>query len=311
MAFDENNDASALGVTMSMVGFPDSFWKNVHCSEDASGKPWTNPALGKEGCVLGKADCRLSASLYNHKMMVKSTTGAINLGLGRKIAMVFNQSLTETHYGKCSSMWDLASDERYNNGCGNGAPTTDCNDKRAAWYDQCDGHTCTVEDENVKVAFCEGYMGGTQKIPECHTCGPICIFPGPALAFTGPPSSFAQTTDNLRDMAKWRLKYQDGIDPGEPQKTPKIEMWNEVVIDVRLLLSEMESNPAEAIPAIVYDRDSDEVTKQQAYAMRDAYCEAMNCPASKIPVLAVDPTRSRDPFVFEGDEYRIAEEAII
>mmetsp|Transcript_62103 Transcript_62103/g.108695 ORF Transcript_62103/g.108695 Transcript_62103/m.108695 type:complete len:381 (+) Transcript_62103:46-1188(+) len=298
MGFNETNDTSPLGITLTMIAEEGSFWKNIYCSK------FDNP-LGNTGCWSGLTDCRLSASLYNHKMLISNSTRAINLGMSRKIGIIVNQTLTETYFGKCSYIWDGASGRRLNGGCGLGAPTDNCSDTSAAFYDLCKQstgiqHTCSVKDPEVYTTLCEGYMGGQTPIPECHSCGPQCLFPGPALNYSR-QAGWEPGTNNLRDMAKARMQRQNGTDK-DPQNTSKIEEWNEIVIDETLLVPQIWLDPAVAIPAIVYVRTAPAASKADAYKVRDELCETMGL-KEKIPVLAVDPNLPVNPFVFEGDDY--------
>merc|ERR1719328_605296 len=109
-------------------------------------------------CSNGMADCRMSASLINHKMMLSSTTGKISIGLSRSTGYIFNQTLVESTLARCAYIWDGATNNRYNIGCGDGCPGNDCSKgSMSAFFNICPstGKTCTADDNEVKRAFCK------------------------------------------------------------------------------------------------------------------------------------------------------------
>merc|ERR1739845_190856 len=103
MNFDESDDRTAMGVTISMAGQTSSFNDNLFCSE----------LMGTQ-CYQGQADCRMSASLFNHKVLVNGTM--LSPTMSRPIGYVFNQHLTETFWGKCAYIWDGADSSKLNGG---------------------------------------------------------------------------------------------------------------------------------------------------------------------------------------------------
>mmetsp|Transcript_64469 Transcript_64469/g.135274 ORF Transcript_64469/g.135274 Transcript_64469/m.135274 type:complete len:389 (-) Transcript_64469:604-1770(-) len=303
LGFDSTDDTSALGVTISMVAQDNSFYKNIFCSS------FYNPVLKSHtSCYVGQADCRMSASLYNHQMIV-SQDGHPVLGLGRKVGIVFNQSMTEELFGKCSYIWDGTSSRRYNNGCGTGAPSDDCNSGDTAYKNICPstGQTCTAADREVKEVFCTQF-GGDTPIPPTHENNPECAFPGAAIDFHE-QSDWTPSSTHLRDMVKARVARNDGHD----SEGPNIEKWNEVVIDERLLLPKIWYDPAVAIPAFVYVKSDDPQFRRAAEAMRDEFC-SVNLLDSKIPVIAmdstIDVTQGVGPFVVEQEEDKDKEKVI-
>merc|ERR1719387_2785690 len=132
------------------------------------------------GCFKGQADCRMSASLFNWKMLnqnyIFSTT------MQRVLGFVFNQQMVEQDFGKCSYIWDGASFSRYNHGCGRGATVTNCADPHSAFMNHCPstGKICTANDTEVVKGLCEPF--GKMPVPKTPTDAQ-CYFSGPALDY--------------------------------------------------------------------------------------------------------------------------------
>jgi len=285
MGYDENDESSPLGVTVSMAANPSTYWGNVFCSLE-------NNPNGNTTCYNGMADCKMSASLINHKMMISSTSGKINIGLSRATGYVFNQTMVESTWAKCAYIWDGASNNRYNNGCGDGAPGNDCSGKGSAFDDICPstGRTCTGDDDEVKRAFCRGIEGGTVPIPTTHDGHVQCLFPGPAIDYHGQDGWTPKTQSYLRDMAKWRTKFSNGKDASGPN----IEKWNEIDLDERLL-------PKEAIVAFVYIKSRAPIA---VYEVNDMQAEYEQDSGVTVPVIGIDDETviagSKGPFFTPG-----------
>lgn len=137
--------------------------------------------------------------------------------------------------------------------------------KNSPFANQCQGgaglHNCTIEDPDVKRCMCgqPSPDGDVKKV----TGQTQCFWPGPA--YDWPRIS---DTDHTRDMVKARLEHQG--EPGAPLdpaldgpgdgNRDRLSYWNEVVIDDRILMTELERDPAAVIPAFIY------VTPRPAYA---------------------------------------------
>jgi len=304
LAFNESDDKSFLGITVSMAAQVNSFWKNIYCSK------FENPILHITGCSQARGDCRLSASLYNHAIGVNAT-GETVLGLGRATGYVFNQTMTENYWGKCSYLWDGATDRKYNNGCGDGAVKSTCEDPESAWGDICPstGKICTAEDKEVVRGFCKGYgklhLPEQADFPSTHDGHVQCAIPGPAINYHG-QEGWTPAPDHMRDMAKQRVKFIKGKD----KEGPNIEKYSEVVIDERLLIPKIRSQPTLAIVAFIYLKDKNAAqNKQNAEAMRDEYCHYASLTGDlKIPVVGVDATigAGQGPFVADVEETEVA-----
>merc|ERR1719498_2119087 len=107
----------------------------------------------------------MSAALYNHKMIRKPGRHKIPMmGLKRTVGYVFNQTMVETNFSKCSYIFDGATQNRLNGGCALGGGM-DCSQKNAAYYNICPStqRKCTANDEWVKKAECALWSNGSTK----------------------------------------------------------------------------------------------------------------------------------------------------
>lgn len=275
MAFDENDDTTHMGVTISMAGQTSTFNDNLFCSE----------LMGTE-CYDGQADCRMSASLFNHKVLVNGTQ--LSPTMSRPIGYVFNQNLTETYWGKCTYIWDGSDSKDLNNGCGTGAQGNSCGDHRSAFWNQCDtnpteAHNCTRDDIEVtgrlckcEPPMCEENYGVVE--PPALPADATCFYEMPALVYGA-----STTTNHLRDAVKQRVTNQ-GVD------SMLTAEWNEVVIDDRLLIPKIRTDPTDAIWAFVCVITPDiPQACDEAVAMRDEFLTAYNVTGT-IPVVQLDAT---------------------
>jgi hypothetical protein len=294
MDFDENDDTSQMGVTISMAGQLTSFNDNLFCS----------PLMGTQ-CFEGQADCRMSASLFNHKVLVSGNQLAPTMS--RPVGYVFNQNLTEQYWGKCAYIWDGADSRSLNNGCGMGAQGQQCGDHRSAFYNQCntdptEPHNCTRNDFEVSSRLCkceapicaENY--GAVEPPE-DKFGATCFYEMPALVYGD-----STTTNHLRDSLKQRVHNQ-GNDTAMTQE------WNEVVIDDRLLIPKIRDHPADAIWAFVcVITDDHKDACDVAVAMRDEFTTAYNV-SGTIPVVQLkgnDFSATGGPFALPPASHIVA-----
>jgi len=272
MGFDPRDDSSPLGVTISMQ----NEWA-IYCSE-----------VGV-GCYQGHADCRFSASLYNHNMMLDRKSHGIKITMSRVAGIVFNQTEVEKSIGKCSYMFDGASFNRYNGACGCGATSFECDNPHSAFGNICPstGKTCKVEDQEVAQCSCEVMPEPNRSdVTQCYWSG------------AGMDRHRVQPhADQTRKMVKARLRHQDGSDSSD-----RLEYWNEVVVDEHLMLERLRADPVPVIPAFVYLKGNSAGIKF-ARKMRDDYALEFSVRA-EIPLVALDPsvdvTTGHGPFVFEG-----------
>lgn len=272
---------------MSMAADKHDFTSNLYCAD-----------VVDTDCYEGRADCRMSCSLLNHKVMISEHDNGVYAvpGMEREVGYVFNQTLVETYFGKCAMIYDGASMHSYNGGCGRGARgTPNCTDPKSAFFDQCEdhppAHTCTREDPEVENWMCKCDAawcadGGYGHLhPPSRNSGPQgrqCIYEMPALI-----TDDITETNHLRDSLKQRII-------SERHNQDMMGNWNEVVLDNKLLIPALQADPANVIIAFVYPhrhwygRDSE--NQMIAMQMRDQFHEEYGMAARglpKIPVLAL------------------------
>jgi len=305
LGFSEADQTTQIGVTISMAAQVSGFFANIFCSQ------FFNPDVnGYTTCFKGQADCRMSTSTLSHGWMTDSNTkGKLASFGGRSVGYVFNQTMVEQKWTKCSYIWDGASFRLYNRGCGDGAPSVECGPTETnAFNNKCGAdldHTCTADDDEIKRKICVGTLpGGTAPVPTRHDTEPECFFPGPAFDYHG-QSDFKFGQDYTREMAKQRLKYNDGSD----KEGPNTEKNNEVVLDEELLIHDIWQNPITAIPAIVYTKKTNKngLNKKYAQGIRDDLCKAYGCEQNGggvIPLVMIDDTQyqANGPFFADTDE---------
>lgn len=274
--FDENNDKSPLGITIHMAPDPTDFFKGIFCSnwQPPGGRP-------KSKCYKGFCDCRLSASLYNKKMII--TEKGFPKLMGKPVGVVLNQDKVELDWAKCSFPSDGGSSDRMHNGCGCHQQTKakdKCADKYSAFSNICEstGKTCTPEDSEVKGCLATPYGPGTP--PELY------VLPDVAMNYIG-QANWTKSKSHLRDMAKLRL-----------QKITDAGSWNEVVLDERLFLSDLEQYPSDVIVAIVYPKSIDSA-KELATAFAKSIAQAFG-KSDSIPVVVANDVDGDKKAPFEA-----------
>lgn len=94
------------------------------------------------------------------------------------------------------------------------------------------------------------------------------------------------------------MKYNNGTDTGD--KVPKIQMWNEVVLDLRLFTRGLTDDPVSVVDAFVYAKGN-MVAKGDATKMRDEFVKLLNI-KGEIPIIAMDtsPAGVHGPFFPNG-----------
>lgn len=265
------NDTSPLGITISFAATRDSFSENLYCSMQMG-----------TGCFKGQADCRMSAAIFNWKMISQDYKWASTMG--RDTGYIFNETMVENLYGKCFWVYDGATGNNYNGGCGRGADGgIDCNNSHSAYHNICKstGKTCTAKDEEVKIAGCKPW--GEAERPVHGNANPPadkpCFFPGPALNYP-----VMDQPNMLREMVNYRvqmeLKTNDWVD------------WNEVVIDERILVPEIWKDPASAIPAFVMTKQGGGISLDAAKKMQKEFSTYFKYPYD-IPIIGINNV---DPF---------------
>jgi len=278
MGFDENDDDSPLGVTISMV-HNRTLQDNLFCS-----------ALMNTTCYKGHSDCRTSAALYNHQVAVNKSRPHIfslsKLGVG----FVINPTRVQTDLGKCAYAHDGHTFWRLNGGCGALAITgrggwhfSTCSNRSSAFYDVCPStnKTCIADDVEIKGQTCSPGASGSIYVKPCFWSMPSLNYPGKLRP------------NHLREMVKARLK-------ADRERPHLAWMNNEVVLDDRLLIPAMRSDPAAVVSAFVYLKSS-HGSRSRAEGMRDRFSEDYS--VGKIPVIGLDDTvdftPKNGPFIVE------------
>jgi len=303
-AFDETDDSTEVGLVITMTAQPKTFYGNIFCSS------FNNPD-GEAKCNLGRADCRMSASVYNHKVIITKDDHKPLMGLSRNVGIVFNSSMSIETFARCSYVFDGASERRLNVGCGLSATSSDCSKKgETAWDNICpsSGKVCTAEDSEIKNDVCDKF-GGSKPVPATKQAYP-CVVPGPAFDYHGQDNWEAYTKGSVRDMMKLRIAENDGTGT---DGNPNIQEWNEIVLDERLMMPAIWHDPAVVVPAIIYKKDpKNPQYKDEAIATRDEFCK-FNRLDQKIPIIAFDMDASIDDKadVFSSEEDDFEEKIIV
>lgn len=276
-----------MGVTISMAGQTESLNANLFCA----------PLMGTQ-CHDGQADCRMSSTLFNHKIVVSGTK--ISPTMSRPVGYVFNQNLVESYFGKCSYIFDGNNFNSLNGGCGAGATgQPDCTDPLCAFNNQCNHdpvqpHNCTRDDFEVQSRLCKceppmcNETYGSADPPAKNTDA-TCFYEMPAMVYGD-----STQTNHLRDSLKQRIAAQEA-------DASMAEQWNEVVIDNHLLIPKLKSNPTDTIVAFVCIPSANPDACNIANQMRDKFHEDYSVTGSGVPVVAIDTTldftTSNGPFV--------------
>lgn len=252
--FNPRDDRSPLGVTITMHGE-----LKFYC---------------KTACYNGHADCRMSASLYNKRMLKTRWGGHIALGLERSTGVVWHQDAVEQHLHKCSYIFDGSSYRRYNGACGCGAVGA-CSDRTSAYGNVCpsSGQTCRVTDHEVDGCSCD-VQGEPRDVNSEQ-----CFFKGPALD----RGNVNASRDQLRWMAKTRVKKQDWR---AGQNHDPLEYWNEIILDEQLMLPMLRRDSGSVVQAFIYKRGSGS-GRSHARKMRDEFVSTYPA-SSHIPIIAID-----------------------
>lgn len=286
MDFDPDNDTSMVGVTISLASQLDSFAGNLFCA----------PLMHTE-CYAGQTDCRMSAAIYNHRVIV-SSKDTFAPAMDRPIGYVFNQTLVETYFGKCSYIFDGATSGRVNNGCGTGASgPAECTNPNCAFNDMCyldpPAHKCQREDKDIQdylckceAPICDETYGVAD--PPLRDTDAQCFYEMPAMYLDpeNPSNATVTPTNHLRDSLKQRVVNQQDYDD-------QMQKWNEVVIDDRLLIPEIIRDPTHTILAFVYiigeNAYTEEQTQNFAETMRDEFQSYYHVNGvGNIPVIGID-----------------------
>lgn len=308
MAFDPTDDTSAMGVTINMA---DAF--EIFCGVNGS------------TCFEGRADCRISASIYNKHMMISESNKFVPT-MSRHSGVVYSPEAVENQLAKCSYAYDGSSDQKLNGGCGCGAlgpaGAGACDDVMSAYFNHDCAWSATFDADACRNACrasdstgaCLQATPQTEKVEPCWcSSGHLanvwpnydqnaaegqdqCYFKGPAFY----PGSGEQET---RAMLKRRFESQQTN--GSIQQNDlsanisvyKPEKWNEIVLDGKVAFDMLNTNPESVVIAFVYQKD-DTPGLNFAQAMQTQFLEQYSV---TIPLVAFDThvdVSTTPPFVF-------------
>jgi hypothetical protein len=266
-SFDLHDETSPVGVVMRTTAHWGFFCDGFE---------------GDAGCYMGFARCVTSASILNHRVMV-TDKGQLYMGLARSTGIMFNATLVETKLGRCTYQFDGTSWGRYNRGCGGTAPNGEgmCQDRHSAWYniDPHTGKECTDTSAVVLQDYCP-HREKRGSEPRRSGDSP-CFWKGPAF-YTQNGFGASETHKMLSQRVRNQKDYWD-----------QMTSWDEVVIDAELLLKELQSDPAQAIVAMVYEKNQD--TQKNSESIRTAKRMAAQMQKEfdmdePVPVVGVDTT---------------------
>lgn len=256
-AFDENNPNSAMGVTIRMT---DDF--TIWCGG---------------ACHEGFNDCRVSAALFNHRVLLQRGSRDVQVTMGRDSGIIFNQAAVEATLAKCYYMYDGATFTRVNRGCGCSSHHRSCdhpdspyNSLATGMHPDADG--CACDSQNSRIS-----------VPE-HTTDQQCFWRGPAYLY---PTA-GHTENQLREMVMQRIENQAGPDEDVHESEPRHrqEYWNEVIMDGEVMLRELASDPRSVVTAFVYIRGH---SAGRSKANRMSQQVVAEYGGSPIPVVELDP----------------------
>merc|ERR1711865_1094282 len=107
--------------------------------------------------------------------------------MGRTVGVIFNQTLTENYFGKCTYLLDGAASYNVNYGCGDSAPgPASCDNPNSAFYNKCTTdrgasyHDCSATDPAITSRMCKGPDYGTITPPQFKSAA-TCFYEMPAL----------------------------------------------------------------------------------------------------------------------------------
>jgi len=268
--FTTSNPSSSAGVTITWL--TDTEEKlNLFCSSVEG---------GIDSCWQGRGDCRMSAVIHNHLLPLAPGSNSIITFANRHVGVVFDHDLVNSYYGKCSYVADGSSNLRYNNGCGNIALLQDCtcDSSNSPFSNVCPstGSTCSAQNPEVNVAACDHGSGHASPTnPSCFYKGPAYDIPNMDFPhYTG--GQMFNTENQLHTMMTDRLKLEGDGWSCAPQ------CWNEVIIDERLLLTQLWWDPAIAVKAFVHNSQG---SKAHAMAIQAKFLEEWGVAP---PLVAVD-----------------------
>jgi hypothetical protein len=242
------NSTSSLGVTITWLKETDEK-VNLYCGAVAGND--------ENGCFDASASCRMSTIQHNH--LLPLIEGKLLTFSSRKVGVIFNQLLVEQYFGKCSYLFDGGTINRYNFGCGNiGAEEVlNCNSTHSPYSNICPStnKVCTADDPEVN------------SVEHATASDPMSFYKGPAYNVSADElthwngEQMWETKDELRTMINDRYAVQ---------QVQESAVHNELILDERLILTQLWWDPATVISAFAYFR-GDAEARSQAVKIQDSF----------------------------------------
>lgn len=232
-------------------------------------------------CFKGGSDCRVSASMINSKIMIRTEGDAVHLhdAFGVALGVIFDQEMVEQTLAKCYYTYDAGTDDRYNRGCGCSMAKeyANCSSPQSAYHnlDPKTGNKMSSASDEVVDCHCGGKLDpGEPKqknTSQCYWKGPA-FFPNDGK-------------DELAQMMNCRIDDQTAKGAG----TKETEYWNEVVMD-GLVVKQHSSKAVKAVVWMKGDIAETRETDAEAYKVAQdmaKYFEGLH--GSAPPIVALDP----------------------
>jgi hypothetical protein len=222
----------------------------------------------------------MSTIIHNHYLPV--VNNKFFTFAERKVGVIFNQTLVEQYFGKCSFIYDGGSNDRYNHGCGSSARGTyiNCNSTYSPFEDICPStnKTCTASDPEVNAVEADKHGGHVDwNNRDMFFKGPAYNVSDEEMLTHWDGTQMWETPDQLRTMVDDRFKVQQSADCGDM-------CWNEVILDERLILTQLWWDPATVVAGFVYFR-GDGGARSQAAKLQTAFEKQWG---AKPPLVSVD-----------------------
>jgi len=245
-------------------------------------------------------------------MMMMHDTFAPAVTMSRYAGIVFNQTTIEAAAGKCVYLYDGATFNRVNRGCGCAARHNGCGQEGAYWNQDCD-YGDPVNHQNIRPETCHNNTETSPDVDECWCKSDNLRVPRPEDAKTIDQQCFFRAgglypshplQPEFHEFVGARIANQEtngGIEEvhGLDDVRYKQEYWNEVVVDGEVL-GNLLRNPnvtnTHAVSAFLYVEGIGD-GKQKAVQMQKQAFHDYGYPI--IPIVAFDTSvdvRCSGPF---------------
>jgi hypothetical protein len=266
MSYDEANPSSALGVPMR--GRPGYEMPWYYCTGE---------------CHEGQPDCYVPGSLLNHRLMI-SKNNTMQAIMVNKVYIIFQPVTALKKLIKCAWQYDGAAFGRNNGGCGNGAPSSDCDDPTSAYNDMCPEDPSKFADGDCPSVLTVSCANRKTDYPEnCYWKGPAWyspVYPG-----AEPDLTRLDEVNEIKEMLSQRMASQS-FDVSTSDGIPLTEYWNEINIDGRILGKLLAEDASQVIAAFGYIKGDDGARGSAGEYNNRLYEQYQK----KVPVISMDLT---------------------